>query len=75
MAREHLRAFRDVPGVRLAGIHSRTRARAEALAAEFGVALVADSVAELHAKIDELRQDLMRSIDLAARHQSANDVS
>jgi predicted dehydrogenase len=50
MSREHLRAFRDVPGVRLAGIHSRTRARAEALAAEFGVATVSDSVAELHAK-------------------------
>ena len=32
-------------------------------------------VAELHAKIDELRQDLMRSIDLAVRYQSANDLS
>jgi len=50
MSREHMRAFRDVPGVRLAGVHSRTRARAEALAAEFGAGVVADSVAELHAK-------------------------
>jgi uncharacterized membrane protein len=32
-------------------------------------------VAELHAKIDELREDLMRSIDLAVRYQSANDLS
>ncbi|HTP10496.1 MAG TPA: DUF1003 domain-containing protein [Anaerolineae bacterium] len=32
-------------------------------------------VAELHAKIDELRQDLLRSIDLAARYQSGNDLS
>jgi CRP/FNR family cyclic AMP-dependent transcriptional regulator len=32
-------------------------------------------VAELHAKIDELRQDLMHSIDLAVRYQSANDLS
>jgi uncharacterized membrane protein len=32
-------------------------------------------VAEIHAKIDELRQDLMRSIDLALRYQSANDLS
>jgi predicted dehydrogenase len=50
MSREHLRAFRDVPGVRLAGVHSRTRARAEALASEFNVPVVADSIAELHAK-------------------------
>ena len=32
MAREHGRAFRDIPGVILSGIHSRTRAKAEALA-------------------------------------------
>lgn len=45
-----MRAFRDVPGARLAGVHSRTRARAEALAAEFGAGTVADSVAELYAR-------------------------
>jgi len=50
MSREHMRAFRDVPGARLAGVHSRSLARASALAAEFGVPVVADSVAELHAK-------------------------
>lgn len=48
MAREHVRAFADVPGVTLAGIHSRTRSRAEALAAESGIATVCDSVAELY---------------------------
>jgi predicted dehydrogenase len=48
MAREHLRAFADVPGVVLSGIHSRTRARAEALASEFGVAHVCESIEELH---------------------------
>lgn len=48
MAREHLRAFADVPGVRLCGLHSRTRARAEALASEFGVDHVCDSVEELY---------------------------
>ncbi len=46
-AREHLRALRDVPGVVLAGIHSRTRPRAEALAAEFGVNSVCESIDEL----------------------------
>lgn len=47
-AREHIRAFADVPGVTLAGIHSRTRAKAEALAAELGVAQVCDSIEELY---------------------------
>lgn len=50
MSREHVRAFRDIPGVRLAGVCSRTRGRAEALAAEFGIPVVADSIPELHAK-------------------------
>ncbi len=49
-AREHLRAFKDVPGVELAGICSRTRARAEVLAAELGVAVVCDTVSQLHSR-------------------------
>jgi CRP/FNR family cyclic AMP-dependent transcriptional regulator len=32
-------------------------------------------VAELHAKLDELRHDMMQAIDLAVRYQSANDLS
>lgn len=48
MAREHIRAFADVPGVTIVGIHSRTRSRAEALAAEFNVSGVYDSAAELY---------------------------
>jgi predicted dehydrogenase len=55
-AREHVRAFKDVPGVTLVGIHSRTRARAEALATEFGIATVCDSVEELH---ERTRADLV----------------
>jgi predicted dehydrogenase len=47
-AREHARAFGATPGVELAGVHSRTRARAEQLAREFGMPVVADSVAELY---------------------------
>lgn len=50
MAREHARAFADVPGVTLAGIHSRTRARAEALAGEFGIEAVCGTVDELREK-------------------------
>ena len=48
MAREHIRAFADVPGVTIAGIHSRTRSRAEALASEFHIEQVFDSVEALH---------------------------
>lgn len=50
MAREHLRAFRDIPGVHLVGICSRTRKRAEDVAKEFNVAEVSDSVKELYRK-------------------------
>jgi predicted dehydrogenase len=49
-AREHVRAFADVQGVVVAGIYSRTRARAEALAGEFGIETVAGSVPELYEK-------------------------
>jgi predicted dehydrogenase len=50
MAREHIRAFQDVPGVSVVGLHSKTRTKAEALAKEFGQILVCDSVAELFEK-------------------------
>jgi predicted dehydrogenase len=50
MAREHARAFRDLPGVILAGVTGRSRPRAESLAAELGIAEVFDSVDELHAR-------------------------
>ncbi len=49
-AREHLRALLDIPGVNVAAVHSRTRLRAEALAAEFGIQTVCDSVPELYAR-------------------------
>src|SRR5690242_20141684 len=50
MASEHAKAFADVPGVELAGIFSRTRARAEQLAAAVPIARVCDSVAQLYAE-------------------------
>jgi predicted dehydrogenase len=50
MTTEHIKAFKDVPGVALAGIHSRTQARAEALALQSGVATVCGSIAELFEK-------------------------
>lgn len=56
MAREHIRAFADVPGVSVAGIHSRTRARAQTLAADFAIPTVSDDVAGLY---DATRADLV----------------
>jgi predicted dehydrogenase len=50
MATEHAKAFADVAGVQLVGIHSRTRSRAEKLAAEQRIVQVCDSVEELYAK-------------------------
>ena len=37
MAREHIRAFNALAGVKVGGIHSRMRDRAASLAAEFGI--------------------------------------
>ena len=47
MAREHIRAFTALNGVTVSGILSRTRSKAEALAGEFGISHVCDSVEEL----------------------------
>ncbi|GAB2182044.1 hypothetical protein DLREEDagrD3_22670 [Denitratisoma sp. agr-D3] len=69
MAREHIRAFQDVPGVTVAGIYSRTRERAQDLAQEFGIAVVCDSVAELHARTGA---DL---VVVAVRELAVNAVS
>lgn len=48
VAREHIRAFADIPGTEMAGVYSRTYAKAKAMATEFGVSEVCGSVAELH---------------------------
>ena len=70
MAREHLRAFGGVPDVYLAGIHSRTRAKAETLAGELGVPEVCSSVTELY---ERTRADLVVVVvpELAARAVAA----
>ncbi|MDQ7836211.1 MAG: Gfo/Idh/MocA family oxidoreductase [Humidesulfovibrio sp.] len=47
IARQHLTAMSRVPGLEAVGIASRTRAKAEALAAEFGLLHVCDSPGEL----------------------------
>jgi predicted dehydrogenase len=50
MAREHIKAFLDVPGISVAGICNRTRSNAERLAGEFGLRVVADTIAELYSR-------------------------
>lgn len=56
MAQEHVRAFAGLPSVELAGIHSRSPGRAEALAAEAGIARVCASIDALY---EETRADLV----------------
>ena len=50
MATEHAKAFSKIPGVTLAGITSRTRAKAQLLAQQYAISCVADSVEELYQK-------------------------
>lgn len=66
MAREHIRAFASLEGVKVSGIYSRTTARAEALAKEFAIPHVTDSVEALYART---RADLVVQTvpELAAR--------
>ncbi len=54
MAIEHARAFSDVKGVKLVGIHSRTRKRAEDVSRQFDIPVVADSVERLGLECDLL---------------------
>jgi predicted dehydrogenase len=50
MAREHLRAFAACPDVQLLGIHSRSEARAQELAAAYPGLEVCATIAELYAR-------------------------
>jgi len=48
MAREHIKAFAALPDVAVVGIHSRTIAKAQTLATDYAIPLVAASIAELY---------------------------
>lgn len=48
MAAEHMKAFSGIGGVELAGVFSRTRARAEKLAADYSGMKVCNSIADLY---------------------------
>ena len=68
MAYAHIRAFGDVPGVSLSGIHSRSRPRAESLARELGVGAVYDSISELY------ERTLADLVVITVNETSANEV-
>lgn len=68
-ADEHARAFADVPGVFIGGIHSRTRSTAETLASRHGIPAVCDSVTELY---ERTRADL---VVITVGELAANAVS
>jgi predicted dehydrogenase len=69
MAREHAKAFASLPGVKVSGLTSRTRAKADALATELGIPLVAESIDELR---DRTSADLLI---VAVPELSANPVA
>lgn len=68
MAKEHIKAFQDVPGVNVVGIHSRSRSRAEALALEYQIPAVCDSISELFERTNA------NLVVIAVPELSANDV-
>ncbi|MBU6234693.1 MAG: Gfo/Idh/MocA family oxidoreductase [Alphaproteobacteria bacterium] len=49
MGREHIKAYKDIAGVTLAGIYNRTTEKAQQLAQEYGIETVAQSVDDLYA--------------------------
>lgn len=69
MAREHIRAFQDIPGVTITGIHSRSRSRAEVLARKFRIKSICDSIDELY---NQTRAGL---VVVAVPELAANSVS
>ena len=64
MAREHIRAFSGLPNVRVAGIHSRTRVKAEVLAKEFHISTVCGSLSELYERTHADLVVLAVSVDM-----------
>ena len=56
IAKEHIKCFRDIDGVSLSGIVSRTADKARRLADEFDIPLVADDIEQLYA---EAKPDLV----------------
>ncbi|HHX3463851.1 TPA: Gfo/Idh/MocA family protein [Legionella pneumophila] len=69
MGREHIKAFRAVPGVQVTGLLSRTHEKAVALASEFDIPHVAGSIAELN---NQTKADL---VVVAVPELEANQIA
>lgn len=48
MTIEHVKAFKDIPEVKLVGIHSRTRSKAQLIASEYGIENVYNTINDLY---------------------------
>jgi predicted dehydrogenase len=62
-ARFQIAAWRELPGVEIAGLYNRTRAKAEALAAELGIPHVADDAAKLLDLVHPDVVDIITDVD------------
>jgi len=56
MAKEHIKVFLSIQGVKIVGIHSRTESNAQSAAEEFDLPMVSSSIRELY---EETRADLV----------------
>lgn len=48
MSSEHIKVFKDIPGVILSGIYSRTKSKSQDLASQYGIENVCDSISDLY---------------------------
>jgi predicted dehydrogenase len=50
MAQEHIKVFSAINGVNVVGIHSRTKSKAQSVAAQFNIPFVAETITDLYEK-------------------------
>jgi len=50
MAQEHIKVFSSISGVQVVGIYSRTKSKAQSVATQFGLAVVAETISDLYEK-------------------------
>ena len=48
MAQEHIKVFSSINGVKVVGIHSRTKSKAQAVATQFDIPFVATKITDLY---------------------------
>ncbi len=58
MAQEHIKVFSSIDGVTVVGIHSRTKDKAQSVAAQFDIPFVAETILDLY---ENTKADLVLS--------------